>query len=162
MKIPKEYSMLIIIGLFVLAYVLDLTVKPLNIALHSPFDFFTAESMSLFPYSTTSIFIKAIALFLAPLWLLSFSASKGFGKPAILLVWAGLTQLYAIQDVVTKAKVIPLEWSISLTAAGFALLIPSGYLFLKAILYTAHRNLTSAKMQEAIKQAQLEAKEKED
>jgi hypothetical protein len=162
MKIPKEYSLLIIIGLFVFAYVLDSVVKPLSLTLKSPYEFFTSETMALFPYSTASIIVKTIALFLTPLWLFSFSKSKGFGKPAILLIWASLIQLYAVQNVATKARTIPLEWSFALAAAGFVLLFPTVYLFLKALLYTAHRNLTNARMQEAIEQAQLKSKEKDE
>jgi len=162
MKIPKEYSMLIIIGLFVLAYVLDLVVKPLKLTLVSPYIYFTSNLLSTYPFSTTSIIIKSLALFLAPLWLFSFSNSKGFGKPSFLLIWASLTQLYAVQDVATNTKLIPLEWSLSLAASGFALLIPTAYMFLMAILYSIHRNLSNAKMEEAIELAQKKAKENEE
>lgn len=161
MKIPKEYSLLIIVGLFVLAYILDLVVEPLTITLKSPYAFFTSDLISIYPFSTASIFIKTLALFLAPQWLLSFSSSKGFAKPAILLVWAGLTQLYAVQEVMTNTKMIPLEWSLSLAGSGFALFFPTAFLFLKAVLYTMHRNLSNVKMEEALKQAQQKAKEKE-
>ena len=158
MKIPKEYSLLFIIGLFVLAYILDLIVEPLNLTLTSPYKFFQPEYMSAFPFSTMSVFIKAIALFSTPLWLLSFFESKGFAKPAILLVWSALTQLYAIQDLNAKSELIPIEWSLSLSAAGLALLLPTIMLFIRAIVSSAHSNLTTVKMQEAIKQSQEEEK----
>ncbi len=162
MKIPKEYSLLLIIGLAVLAYILEQVVEPLNLTLGSPYTYFTSDLMTQYPFSTTSVFIKSLALFFAPLWLLSFSDSKGFGKPGFLFVWAGLTQLYAVQDVMTNAKLIPLELSLSLAASGFALLIPTAYMFLMAMLHSIHRNLTNARMHEAIELAQKQAKEKQE
>ena len=161
MKIPKEYSLLFIVGLFILAYVLDLIVEPLDLALPSPYAFFKPAMISAFPFSTASIFIKTVALFTAPLWLISFSNNKGFSKPAILLVWASLIQLYAIQDIVTNAELIPIEWSLSLSAAGMALLLPTVLLFIRAIISAAHKNLTNAKMEEVIKQAQRENQKEE-
>lgn len=156
MKIPREYSLLIIIGLFILAYLLDLVVNPLDLSLPTPYHFFQPTLMASFPFSTFSVLIKAVAIFLTPLWLLSFFTYEGFAKPSILLVLAGLMQLYAIQDVATKAEVIPLEWALSLAASGFLLFIPTIFLFIRAFIISAHQNLTDAKMKEAIKRAQEE------
>jgi hypothetical protein len=77
----------------------------------------------------------------------------------VLLVWAGLIQLYAIQDIVTRAELIPIEWSLSLAVAGLALLIPTIMLFIKASIVMVHSNLTNVRMQEAIKKAQQEAEQ---
>jgi hypothetical protein len=159
MKIAKEYSLLFIIGLFVLAYLLDLVVTPLNIPIKSPYQFFQSEYIFQFPFSTLSVAIKSIALFLAPLWFFSFFKDNGFAKPIILLVWAGLIQLYAVQDIVNKTRLISMEWSLSLAASGALLFLPTLYFFLKAIVFSMHSNLTNAKMEEAIKQAQTKAKE---
>jgi hypothetical protein len=159
MKIPKEYSLLFIIGLFILAYVLDLIVEPLSLALASPYAYFKPQMMSSFPFSTTSIFIKATAVFLMSLWIISFFNDKSFVRPVVLLVWAGLIQLYAIQDIVTRAELIPIEWSLSLAVAGLALLIPTIMLFIKASIVMVHSNLTNVRMQEAIKKAQQEAEQ---
>lgn len=153
--------MLFIAGLFILGYLLDLVVEPLNLTLASPYAFFQSEQIYAFPFSTTSIIIKAVAMFLTPLWLFSFFSSKGFAKPIILLVLAGLIQLYSAQDIMTNSKLLPLEWTLSMTAAGFALFVPTAYFFIKAFLTSAHDNLTNVKMQEAIKQAQLSAKEED-
>jgi hypothetical protein len=158
MKINKEYSMLFIIGLFILGYLLDLIVTPLDITLASPYVFFKSDLIWTFPFSTTSIFIKALALFLTPLWLFSFFSSKGFAKPIILLIWAGLIQLYATQDIKTGSILLPLEWSLALAAAGFVLFIPTVYLFIKALLSSVRNNFTNA-MQEAISQAKIEEEE---
>lgn len=158
MKIPKEYILLFIIGAFLLAYILDLVVDPLNIKLLTPYAFFNPEIMFLYPFSTTSIFIKALAIFISPLWLMSFFEGKGFAKPSILLVLASLIQLYAIQDISLVTRLIPMEWSLSFSLAGAALLVPTVWFFIKAAIFSAHSNLTSIKMTEAIKLAQEEAK----
>lgn len=152
MKLPKEYSLLGIIGLFLLAYILDYIVDPLSLDLVSPYHFFQPHIMSQFPFSTVSVFIKAAALFFSPLWLMAFFKDKGYAKPILLLVLSGLVQLYAIQDLATRAQVIPLEWALSLTAAGAALLIPTIFLFFRAMIVSAHRNLSDAKKEESFRQ----------
>lgn len=159
MKVSKEYVLLFIVALFLLAYLLDLAVEPLDLAIQSPYYFFNSDLMSAFPFSTVSIFIKALALFLTPLWLFSFFDSKGFAKPILLLLWSALIQLYAVQDVVTKAELVPLEWALSLTASGLALLIPTLVFFIKAIIRSVHRNLSNVRIEEAIKQSQQDSRE---
>jgi hypothetical protein len=154
MKIAKEYSLLFIVGMFVLAYILDLVVTPLSLPLESPYEFFRSDLIYNFPFSTLSIAIKSIALFLSPLWIMSFFYSQGFAKPIIILIWSSMTQLYAVQDIVTKSRLISMEWSLSLAASGFALFIPIIYLFVKVVIRSAHKNLTNVKMEEAIKKSQ--------
>jgi len=162
MKIPKEYSLLFIIGLFILAYVLDLVVDPMVVQLKNPYLYFQSETMMVLPFSSLSIFIKALAIFLMPLWLLSFIDSNSFFKPAILLIVSVLLQLYAVQDITAKSRMIPMEWSISMAAAGLALMVPTIYFFFKAVVVALHKNLTNAKMDEALKQAQDNPKSEED
>jgi hypothetical protein len=158
-KIAKEYSLLIIIGLFIFAYLLDLAVEPLVLKLVSPYRYFQPQTFQQYPFSTVSIFIKAIAILFSPLWLLSFFdiASSSFFKPSILLVLSALLQLYAIQEVASRTGVVSLEWALSFTLAGLFLIFPTILLFIRSIVVSLHRNLTSASMQEAIKKAQQES-----
>ena len=156
MNIPKEYSLIAIVGLFLLAYVLDAVVDPLQINLKTPYHFLQPAYMLMYPFTTASVIIKSVALFWSPLWLLSFFSDRGIGKASVLLVLASLMQLYALQEVATRAQLIPLEWSLSLSVAGVALLLPAVIFFIKSLLISAHRNLTDAKMQEAIAAAQRE------
>lgn len=121
----QEYWLALIIGLIVFAYVLDFVVNPLNVSLVTPYHYFISESLSLYPFTTTSIVIKAIALFIAPLLLLSFAGFSKLIKGIIIFIVAGLLQLYALQDVATGSRTIPLEWSLAFTLAGMALIIPS-------------------------------------
>lgn len=121
----QEYSLIIIVGLLVLAYVLDSIVNPLSIDLPSPYHFFTLETLFHYPFTSTSIVMKAVALIIAPVWFLSFLDFSKLTKGAILLALSGLMQLYTLQDVATGTRVIPLEWSLSLTLTGVVLLIPA-------------------------------------
>ncbi|HLE48854.1 MAG TPA: hypothetical protein VI819_02365 [Patescibacteria group bacterium] len=120
----KEYTLLFIAGLFLLAYLLDAVVNPLGVRLPTPYHYFTGEYLYKYPFTTASIVIKAIGLFLTPLWLFSFMGKKYFLKGIILLILAVLMQLYALQDIVTRAAVVPIEWSLSISMAGVALFIP--------------------------------------
>jgi len=121
----QEYVAIIIIGLLILAYVLDAIVNPLSLQLPSPYHFFDPQILFVYTFTATSIVIKSIALTMAPLWFLSFLSLSKLTKGAILLVISGLMQLYALQDVATNAQIVPLEWSLSFTLAGVVLLIPA-------------------------------------
>lgn len=121
----QEYVLVTIIGLLILAYVLDAVVNPLSLQLPSPYHYFDPEILSKYTFTTTSIIIKSISLFMFPLWFLTFLDFNKLIKGSILLVLSGLMQLYALQDVATNSQVIPLEWSLSLTLTGVFLLIPA-------------------------------------
>ncbi len=159
MKIPREYSLLFVIGLFASAYLLDAVVQPLDLTLPSPYHYLQSAYMSVYPFTSFSILIKALGVFLAPLWLLSFFSDRGFGKVSVLFIVSIAMQLYAYQDVATHAELIPLEWALSISVAGLALLLPVVYLFIKSMLLSAHANLTSVRMQEKIEEAQVRAKQ---
>ena len=137
----QEYLLFFIVGLFLLAYVLDAVVDPLNISLASPYHYFTPQNFAHYPFTTASIIIKTIALFLSALMVMSFLGIKRVTKGAVLLVLAALMQLYSLQDVVTDAQIIPLEWSLSFTLSGALLLIPALiYLFVGSV-QQAHKGL---------------------
>lgn len=131
MKIAKEYQLLIIGGLFLLAYVLEALVNPLAIKLATPYSFLAPANLLKYPFTTAVIAIKSIALFWTPLLLLSFINGAFAAKGSILLVLAGLLQLYSLQEIATGAQVIPLEWSLSFSVAGLLLLLPTVIYFLK-------------------------------
>ena len=137
-----EYILVIIVGPLIFAYVLDAVVNPLNLRLATPYHFFDPNILSKYTFTTTSIIIKSIALIMAPLWFLSFLSLNKLTKGAILLVLAALIQLYALQDVASNSKVIPLEWSISLALTGAILLIPSILYIIIGLTQKAHKSLT--------------------
>lgn len=131
MKIAKEYQLLIIGGLFLLAYVLEALVNPLTIKLATPYSFLAPTTLLKYPFTTTVIVIKSVAIFWTPLLLLSFVQHAYAAKGSVLLVLAGLLQLYSLQEIATGAKIIPLEWSLAFSVAGILLLLPTVIFFIQ-------------------------------
>ena len=138
----QEYILILIAGLIILAYVLDAVVNPLNIKLVTPYHFFDPQILSKYTFTTASLVIKSIALFIAPLWFLSFLSFSKLTKGGILLFLSALMQLYALQDVATNSKIIPLEWSLALTLTGVVLLIPTIMFILAGLANKAHETIT--------------------
>lgn len=137
----KEYTLIFVIGLFILAYVLDAAVNPLNVQLATPYQYFNSQYITKYPFTTASIFIKALGLFIAPVWILSFIEKKFPLKGGILLVIAALMQLYALQDVVTGSQVVPIEWSLSISLAGVALILPMLGFMIRGVFASVHESL---------------------
>jgi hypothetical protein len=131
MKIAKEYQLLIIIGLFIFAYVLEALVNPLQVNLSSPYAFLAPAYFLKYPFTSAVILINAIAIFWTPLLLLSFIKKAYAAKASILLVLAALLQLYTLQEIATGAEVMPLEWSLALALGGILLLLPTLIFFAK-------------------------------
>ena len=137
----KETVLVIIIGLFLLSYVLDAVVPPLKVPLANPFQFINPRLLALYPFTTASVVIKGIGIFLSPLLLFSLMEGRATVKGAILLVLIGLMELYALQDVATRARAVPLEWSLSLSLAGIVLLIPTVLYFIRGAVGSLHKQL---------------------
>jgi hypothetical protein len=138
----KEYTLIFIVGLFILAYVLDAVVDPLTIQLATPYSYFNPKNFSMYPFTTASIVIKTIGVFLTPMWLFSFFDGKAMAKGSLLLVFSGLIQLYAVQEVATGSQLIPLEYSLSLTLSGILLLIPAVIYLITGMFTSAHQSLS--------------------
>ncbi len=125
----KEYLLIVVVSFFILAYILDAVAKPLTIPLPTPYHFFTSDYISIYPFTTTSIVLKGLGIAMGSVIVLASISLKRFVKGAVLLIMSGLLQLYALQNVVTKADVITLEWSLGLALGGLMLLIPSVVFF---------------------------------
>ena len=123
----KEYIIAFSIGLIILAYILDAIVNPLDmtLSLSTPYHYLTPEIVQTYAFTFTSVFFKALAIFLSIPTILAALDLKAITKGVSLLIISGLLQLYALQDVATKANVVPLEWSIALTVSGLMLLLPA-------------------------------------
>jgi len=144
----SEYVFVVIIGLFIAAYVLEAIVQPLGLSLPTPYHYINPETLMTYPFTTTVIVVRAIAIFLSPLWVMSFIDGKYQLKGAITLVLAGLSQLYVLQELATGAQILPLEWSLSISLAGIALLIPMIIYFFRGVLSSAHSKLTGSEPKE--------------
>ena len=144
MKIGKEYILLIIAGLFLLAYVLQSGVKPLNLNLTSPYQFLNPGYFKLYPFTSAIILIRSLALFISPLWILSWFGPAHTAKAITLLILSGLMQLYSLQQVAgASAPTVSLEWSLSFTAAGLTLILPLILFFLQGMIHSAHQKIAS-------------------
>lgn len=145
MKIGKEYVLVAIGGLFLLAHVLEAGVKPLNLNLTSPYQFLSPGYFQLYPFTGAIIFIRSLALFLSPLWLISWFGPVHMAKGIILLILSGLMQLYALQQIAgASAPTVSQEWALSLTVAGLGLLLPMAILILQGLLHSAHEKIAAA------------------
>lgn len=136
-----EYWVGAIGGLFLLAYVLEAVIDPLSVDLATPYQFVRPEYLTRYPFTTAIIFTRSLAIFLTPLFLLTFFKKMYFAKALTLIVLAGLMQLYALQNIVTKDYVINLEWALSLALAGLALLLPAFFYGFKAMFSSLHTGL---------------------
>lgn len=137
----KEYVLIFIVGLFLLAYVLDTVVEPLEAVLASPYAYISSDVFSQYPFTGASIVIKAVGIFLTPLFLLSFMEKQYTAKGLILLIVAGLTQLYGIQELTTGAKLLPIEWTVSLALGGAILLIPMVFYFIRGTFSSVSKGI---------------------
>lgn len=138
----KEYTLTFIGGLFLISYVLDRAVKPLSLALTTPYQYFQNQYITQYPFTTASILIKALGLFLGVLWIFSLMERQYLLKGILLLVVGALMQLYALQDIVTKAQVVPIEWSLSISLSGVTLLVPMLIYFIRGLFSSIHGQLT--------------------
>src|SRR3989338_11004259 len=136
----KEYFSVFIVGLFILSYVLDAVTIPLSLKLATPYHYFNPKTLILYSFTTTSIVVKAIALFTSIVMAISFIKSH-LAKGGTLFLISGLLQLYALQDVATSAQVLPLEWSLSLTLTGAALTVPAILYLIAGGIKTIHQRL---------------------
>lgn len=143
MKLPKEYTIILIVGLFILSYALEAVVQPLKANFTSPYAFLQIEQLSKYPFTSTVIFIRATAFFLLPLWIYSFIPKGYFAKGSILIVLGALMQLYSLQEVATNTTLAPLEWSLSLSVAGIAILLPAIFYLLFGIIFSMGKKLSS-------------------
>lgn len=132
MKIGKEYILAAIGGLFLLAYVLQSGVKPLHLNLASPYQFLSPGYFKLYPFTGAIIIIRSLALFISPLWTLSWFGPAHTAKAVTLLITSGLMQLYALQQIAgASAPTVSQEWALSFALAGLGLLLPTLAFFLK-------------------------------
>lgn len=121
----QEHWLVAIIGLVIFAFIIDIIVPSITVNLITPYHYFIPENFITLPLTSTGIVIRALAIFIAPILFLSFTEWSGQIKGVILFVVSGLLQLYAIQDIVSGANVVPLGWSLSFALAGLALIIPA-------------------------------------
>lgn len=135
MKLPKEQVFIAIVGLFLLSYLLENIVTPLQTQLPTPYSFLNPAVFSKYPFTAVVVVIRAISLFITPLFFLSFIEKKYFAKVITLLIVGSLAQLYSLQQLISGTTMIPLEWAISLSIAGALLIIPLVFFTLQGLFH---------------------------
>lgn len=131
----KEYIAAAVVFLFILSYVFDSIAGPVSILLKSPFEYLSGDLLSRYPFTTVSIVIKTIALFATILLVFSFFKKKLLLKGLILFFIAAMFELYTIQQLATGSNLIPIQWTITLTATGLLLIIPTVVYILLGVFY---------------------------
>ena len=139
-----HYVLIFLAGLIILTYVLDSVVEPLAVPLASPYSYFTPQTMFTYPFTTTSIILKSIVVFIVPLLILSYIGLKKLVNGLILIVLLGFMQLYSLQSVLTHSNLISLEWSLSLALGGLFLLIPAIIYIIIGLTQKVHKKLTGS------------------
>lgn len=137
----KEHTAIIIAGLFLLSYVLEAVVNPLDLKLATPYHYLNPQYLTTYPFTTALIFIRAFGIFLTPILLMSFFEGYYTAKAGILMVLIALMQLYSLQDLATGAAVVPLEWALAISLGGIALVIPMVGYFLMGGVSWLHSSL---------------------
>jgi hypothetical protein len=133
----QEYWFAAVFGLIIFAIVLDAIVNPLTTSLPSPYHYFTPEIFSVYPLTTVSIILKAAAIFIIPILLLSFAGWSKTIKGIIVFVVSGVLQLYSLQDLVSGAHAVPVEWALSFTLSGMLLIIPAAVYIIMGVVQKA-------------------------
>lgn len=138
----KEYALVAIIGLFVSAYVLEAIVQPLSLDLATPYHYIDPVTLRTYPFTTTIIIIRALAILMIPPLVMSLIDRNYTLKAGVSFLLAGLSQLYVLQEIATGNAIIPLEWSLSIALAGVSMLIFMVIYLLKSMVLGAHKTLT--------------------
>lgn len=141
----KEYVAVGILGLFILGYVLDYVAGPVGIVINSPLLFLDRAILSRYPFTTVSIAIKTIALFLTLILVFSLVEKAYMMKGAVMLFIAALFELYSIQQLATGAMMIPIQWILTLTFTGVTLLVPTIIYFIIGIISSLYRKAVKPK-----------------
>lgn len=139
----KEHILFIVVGFFLLSYLLDAVVNPLNLSLATPYQFFSPKYLAQYAFTTVSIVLKSIAILLTPILFLNFLGISNMSKGITILILSALLQLYALQDVATNNQVVPLEWSLSFSLGGLLLLIPAVFYIISGAIKNMNQQLTN-------------------
>jgi len=148
----KFYLILFTAGLYLFAYIFEFLVKPLSFNLPNSQSYLNIAILTQYPFTTLIIAIRSLALFITPLILFSFIRRQHLLKATFLFLMGGLAQLYVIQSIATGNQQVPLEWSLAISMAGIALVIPFCIHLLLGILLAAHKKIKVAVLTSTQKQ----------
>lgn len=138
----KEYFLMIVIGFFVLASVLDYLAGPVFISLTNPFVFFTKLYLDQYPLTAVAVGLRAIAIFLTLGLGFSLIEKNYFLKSIVLFVISVLSILYSIQQIKTGMRTTPLQWTLSIAYAALLLSILIVYNIIVGLIVGVKEKIT--------------------
>lgn len=137
----KEYSLVIAIALFIIAYAIDRFAGPVSISIKSPLAFLSPVYLTKFPFTGVAITLRSLAIIMSVVLLLSFIENKFFIKAIVLLCLGALAELYAVQQLATGMRTTTIQWTLSFSYAGMAFILPFAYYILRGIIESLHSKL---------------------
>ncbi len=139
----KEYIFIVTISLFIFSYILSSIAGPIAVKVTgNPYTFlFDQTNLNRIPLTSFEILVKSIAIFLSIGLVLSLFEKNYFTKAIVVFITSLLTQLYAIQQIMTKGTLTSMQWTLSLAYAGSLALIYLVYFIFQGIVYGINNKL---------------------
>lgn len=139
----KEYLIIADIAMFILSYGIDMASEVNNLPIRQPYSFLEPRVLAVFPFTAVSIGLKTVGFTLGMMLLMSTIEKKYLAKAVFLFFLGALMNLYAIQQMASGMRLIPIEWTLGLAYAGTLLLIPALFYFLIGITKQVHHSIVS-------------------
>src|SRR3989344_545403 len=152
----KEYWVIVAVVFLILSSVLDSFAGPVQLVVGSnPFSFLSASSLSTYPFTAVAIGVRALGFLIFVLAAVSTIERQYFLKAVGLLTLGVLAELYAVQQLATGVNVTPVNYTLSISYAGAALVLPILIYLLKGVV-----GGIGAKIVEAPEESAGESKER--
>ena len=116
----KEYFVLAAIALLVLSSVLESFAGPVQLQIANQLAFLSNNYLSIYPLTAVAIGVRALAFLIFALLIVSMIEKQYFVKATILFAAGVLAELYAVQQLATGVKLVPVQYTLSVAYAGFA------------------------------------------
>ena len=120
----KEITFVITALLFLLAYVLDYFAGKLSLSIISPVAFLNQGYFTLYPMTFVAVIVRSVAIMLSVTLVLSIMERQFFTKLGISAFLAFIAEIYAFQQLATKATITPLLWTLAISYGGALLIVP--------------------------------------
>lgn len=138
----KEYIFVIGLALLILAYVLDYFAGPVSINVLNPIKFLSGPIISKYPFTAVGIGARTLGLFLAAALLISSIEKAYFLKAVIVFFVSVLAELYCVQQFAGPARMLPMQWILSISYAAPLSLSLTVFYILKGIVLGIHSKIS--------------------
>lgn len=145
MQIKKEYIFVFTVSLIVLSYILEsITGNVLIKVVGNPYNFLVDQNnLKRIPLSVFEVGIKSLAIFFSLGLTLSLFKKNYIPKFLFILFFAFLSQLYGIQQVMTRSLITPMTWTLAISYSGILSLTLGIYYLLQSLVYGINDKLIS-------------------